>query len=202
MYVPHMFRFDNQPELVAFMKQYSFASFVTTVEQLPVATHLPFLVEEREGSIWLRSHLAKTNEQAAQLNDATALVIFSGPHAYISPAHYNKWESVPTWDYIAVHAYGQITLIEDEAGKTALLEQTISFYEAAYQQRWESLPEKYKTGMMQGLVAFEMEITKLQGAKKLSQNKTIEERERIATQLEASADNLEQELGKAIRNLP
>ncbi len=201
MYIPHLFRFEHQAELTAFMKQHSFASFITTIDQLPVATHLPFIVEERGGGLWLRSHLAKQNEQAAGLQDATALVIFSGPHAYISPKHYDKWESVPTWDYIAVHAYGKINVIEDEQAKAALLDQTIAFYEAAYQQRWDSLSKKYKSGMMQGLVAFELEVTKLQGAKKLSQNKTTEERDRIARELEASADSSERDLGKEIRQL-
>lgn len=142
------------------------------------------------------------NEQAKYIETNTSLVIFSEPHAYISPKHYDKRESVPTWDYIAIHAYGRARIIEDEMAKLKGLEQMIHFYEQDYMEQWQGLSDKFKMGMMQGIVAFEIEVTDLQGQQKLSQNKTVKERERIIQQLEKSTDSVQKDLAPFIRNLP
>src|ERR1051325_6086478 len=107
MYTPNHFRFDHEQEKIAFMKRYSFATMVTIKDQLPIATQLPFVINDNAGRIVLSSHFALANEQAKYIESNTSLIIFSEPHSYISPAHYDKQESVPTWDYIAVHAYGK-----------------------------------------------------------------------------------------------
>jgi len=125
MYVPRSFIFDKQEEQVAFMKQYSFATLVTNKENIPIATQLPFFVDDTGDKLLLRSHLAHVNEQVNYLENQVALVIFNEPHAYISPKHYDKEESVPTWDYVAVHAYGTATLIQEEGAKFRVLEETI-----------------------------------------------------------------------------
>ncbi|MBK8473954.1 MAG: FMN-binding negative transcriptional regulator [Sphingobacteriales bacterium] len=93
------------------------------------------------------------------------------PHAYISPQLYESPINVPTWNYIAVHAYGKAQLIADEIAATALLEQTINYYEAQYMVQWNSLPQDYKDRLLKGIVAFEIVVTELQGKQKLSQNK-------------------------------
>lgn len=202
MYIPHAFRWEDGAGKIAFMQRYSFATLVTCVNERPVATQLPFMVYEKEQQLWLSSHLAAANEQAAHLAGQTALVIFSQPHAYISPIHYNKRESVPTWDYLAVHAYGEARIITEEAGKMAVLEKMIDCYDQPYREQWNTLPDKFKTGMLNELTAFEIAVTELQGQQKLSQNKTTEERSRIITHLEHSSDSTEQELAGYIRNIP
>ncbi|NLR58277.1 FMN-binding negative transcriptional regulator [Chitinophaga polysaccharea] len=201
MYTPRSFQFQDQEEMIGFMKQYSFATIVTIKDRLPIATHLPFVVNDNTGKLVLSAHFAAANEQAKYIETTPALVIFSEPHAYISPVHYDKHESVPTWDYIAVHAYGQAQVLSDTAAKVKVLEQMITFYDPAYLAQWHSLPDKYRQGMIQGIVAFELEVTNLQGQKKLSQNKTAAERERIAAHLEKSEQPLDQDLARHIRNL-
>ncbi|MBO9659807.1 MAG: FMN-binding negative transcriptional regulator, partial [Chitinophagaceae bacterium] len=115
-------------------------------------------------------------------------------------SNYDKRESVPTWNYITVHAYGTARIIHNEAAKRTMLEQMIASYESSYQQQFENLPEKFITGMMKGIVAFEIEVTRLDGQKKLSQNKTTEERNRIIQSLERSNDATERELATYMHN--
>lgn len=202
MYIPHINNLTDKTKILAFMRRFSFATLVTSSSNRPVATHLPFLVEEREDKIILVSHLAKQNEQAEQLEQETSLVIFSEPHAYISPTHYEKELNVPTWNYIAVHAYGQAKLVKDDAAVMKLLEHTIQQYEPAYQQQWEGLPEKYRYGLIQGIIAFEIEVTELQGKEKLSQNKTKAEQLHIVTSLSNSEDSAERVIAEYMqRNL-
>src|SRR5476649_2341956 len=96
------------------MRKYSFGTIFTSVNNLPVAIHLPFLVDERDDQIIISSHFAKANPQALDVDDHTNLVIFTEPHAYISPKNYPKEAEVPTWNYIAVHAYGKARLLQGE----------------------------------------------------------------------------------------
>jgi len=179
----------NRQEAVTFMQRHSFATLVTVKDGIPSATHLPFVVEQRDSKVVLISHLAKANPQADELLNGKPLVIFAEPHAYISPKHYEHEKNVPTWNYVAVHAYGKATLIESPERKAELLKQTINFYEAAYLQQWQSLPDDYKLNMMKGIVGFEIEVDDLQGKKKLSQNRSEKERENIINELSTSDDN-------------
>lgn len=201
MYTPNQFRFDNEQEKIAFMNRYSFATMVTIKDHLPIATQLPFVINDDAGRIVLSSHFALANEQAKYIEANTSLIIFAEPHAYISPAHYDKQESVPTWDYIAVHAYGKAKILEEENAKIKVLEQMIHFYDQNYLEQWMGLSDRFKTGMLKGIAAFELEVTDLQGQKKLSQNKTAVERERITTHLEKSNNTVETELATYIKNV-
>ena len=201
MYTPNQFKFNDNAEKIAFMKQYSFATIITIKDNIPIATQLPFFINDSSEKLILSSHFAVVNEQSSYIEANTSLVIFNEPHAYISPVHYDKRESVPTWDYIAVHAYGKANVIVEEAAKLKALEQMIQFYEKDYLQQWDSLPDKFKMGMMRGIVAFELEITDLQGQKKLSQNKTEKERHRIAEHLAKSEHTAEKDIADYIRKL-
>lgn len=201
MYIPQLFKFESEVEKIAFMKQYSFATIVTTKNNIPIATQLPFFVDDSEDKLLLRSHFALANEQAKYIAENTSLVIFTEPHAYISPAHYEKKESVPTWDYIAVHAYGIAKIITEESAKIQVLEEMINFYDQGYLEQWNGLSEKFKLGMMKGIVAFEIEVTDLQGQKKLSQNKSAAERESIVKELSESPNGVESDLARYIREV-
>ncbi|MGJ1237511.1 FMN-binding negative transcriptional regulator [Sphingobacterium multivorum] len=201
MYIPSHFQFQDNAEKIAFMKRYSFATIVTVKDNLPIATHLPYFIDDLSDKLLLSSHFAKANEQHKYIEENISLVIFSEPHAYISPANYDKRESVPTWDYIAVHAYGKAKILEDETAKAAVLEQMIHFYEEDYMQQWENLNDKFKKGMMKGIVGFEIEITDLQGQKKLSQNKTETEKHRIAQNLSKSINMEERVIADYIKKL-
>ncbi|SEL83798.1 negative transcriptional regulator, PaiB family [Parapedobacter koreensis] len=199
MYVPRSFQFDGQAEKVAFMRRYPFATIITAADGIPMATHLPFVLAENGVTITLSSHFAAANSQAMHIEGNTSLIIFSEPHAYISPSHYDKRESVPTWDYIAVHAYGTCRMADGVDAKLALLEKMIAVYEPEYRNQWDALPLQFKTGMLHGIVAFTLEVTDLQGQQKLSQNKTAAERTRIVQQLEASPSGIERDLATYIK---
>lgn len=201
MYIPNQFQFKDEAEKIAFMRQYSFATIITNKEQIPIATQLPFYINDSSDKLVLTSHFALANEQAKYIEANTSLVLFTEPHAYISPVHYDKPESVPTWDYISVHAYGKAKILEDENSKIKVLEEMIRFYDQNYLAQWDSLSDKFKKGMMKGIVAFEIEVTDLQGQKKLSQNKTEAERNRIVEHLEKTDNSVEKDLATYIRKL-
>ncbi|MEN0054601.1 MAG: FMN-binding negative transcriptional regulator [Mucilaginibacter sp.] len=196
MYIPSFNKFENEQEAISFMQRYSFATIVTSVDDVPYATHLPFLVEQRDDKIVLSSHFAKANPQAAQILGKAVLVIFTEPHAYISPSNYEKETNVPTWNYLAVHAYGKAALLDDTDQTANLLVHTINTYEPAYLHQYEKLSDEYKQKMMKGIVAFEIIVGNLQAKKKLSQNRTEQERENIINTLSESPDTTENEIAK------
>lgn len=189
MYIPNHFEEKDRTKILSFMRQYSFATIVNNNNGKLAATHLPFVIEERKDDIILISHFAKENDHWKSLVQNEPLVIFSEPHAYISPVHYDHQQNVPTWNYIAVHAYGKTNLIEDDAGKLQLLAKTIQCFESTYQQQWESLTDKYKTGMLKGIVGFKIEVTDLQAKYKLSQNRSDTEKEKIVRELSESTES-------------
>src|SRR6185503_3508390 len=175
MYIPSFNKFEDLQQVIAFMQRYSFATIVTVKDGIPVATHLPFIIKQRDDKIIVSSHVAKANPQSSGINNTRALVIFAEPHAYISPKNYEKDTNVPTWNYLAVHAYGKCTLLDGEEQKSALLKEMVQYYEKDYLKQWDSLPEDYKHRMMNGIVAFEILVDDLQAKKKLSQNRSEKE---------------------------
>jgi transcriptional regulator len=201
MYIPSFNLLTDKQEAVSFMQRYSFATIVTAIDGIPEATHLPFLVKQENNKVLLLSHFAKANPQSAEIIDKTSLIIFTEPHAYISPKHYEKEENVPTWNYIAVHAYGKAQLIEEEDKKAELLKRTIEYYDAGYLQQWEKLTDHYRSKMMKGIVAFEVEVTDMQAKKKLSQNRSEKERENIVNSLGNSSDTNELEIAAYMKKL-
>jgi transcriptional regulator len=182
VYIPNYFRNDNRAELLAFVNAHPLAVICSNAQEVPLATHLPFTIREENDKLFLVSHFAKANPHAAALKENDrALVIFSGPNAYISPVHYEKKENVPTWNYIAVHATGIIHFLDSDAQKEKVLLDTILNFDPDYKAQWDELSQDYISGMMKGIVAFEIEVTNLEGKFKLSQNKTKAEQERIAS---------------------
>lgn len=199
MFVPNGYKFESEAAKIAFMQRYSFATIITNNDQqIPLATQLPFVVDQRADKLILSGHFSIANEQARFIEQNTSLIIFTEPHAYISPTHYSKRESVPTWDYIAVHAYGKAKLLNQDGLKLKALEQMINVYEKDYMDQWNSLPDTFKNKMIKGIVAFELEVTDLQGQQKLSQNKTQAERESIISQLRKSNNTVEHDLADYI----
>jgi transcriptional regulator len=200
MYIPAEFRMSDTQAMIAFMQQHSFAVLVSSVAgAAPGATHLPFHVKVMGSDVWLTAHMARANPHAKLLQAQPALVIFQGPHAYISPRHYNKTESVPTWNYLAVHAQGEAQIITDEQTGMQILEEMILQSEPEYIQQWNNLPAHYKTGMYKGIVPFQIKVTHLEGKQKLSQNKTTEERTRIIDSLANSPYPTENELAQFMK---
>jgi transcriptional regulator len=196
MYIPKSNVLSDKEEAVAFMKRFSFGTIVTSKDNVPTATHLPFLVEMADDKIVITSHFAKANEQWKDIESCKVLVIFSEPHAYISPSNYEKEQNVPTWNYISVHAYGNGRLITNAEKVLELLEKTIDNYEEAYKKQWDALSDDYKINMSKGIVAFEVEVMDLQAKKKLSQNKTVTEQRNIIQSLSKSKHATEQQIAE------
>jgi len=199
MYIPKINLETDRQKIIAFMQQFSFATIITASDNLPVASHLPFVVSVKDDTVVLTSHFAKANEHWKEIENTKVLVIFSEPHAYISPKNYEKELSVPTWNYISVHAYGQGKLITETDKTYKVLEAIIDNYEASYRQQWDNLPEDYKLKMSKGIVAFEIICTELQAKKKLSQNRTDTERQKIIDVLSNSNDSNEQLIAHYMR---
>lgn len=191
MYLPPLFSESDQAKIVAFMRENSFATMVSVVDGMPFATHLPLTIEECDDKIVISGHVAKPNAQWRGFDASESLIIFGGPHAYISPSLYEKSESVPTWNYIAVHAYGTPTIFRyDDAPEKiqGMLETMIHTFESSYREQWDSLSDKFREGMMRGVVGFEMVVTRWEGKKKLSQNRSLVDQETVANHLIQSDD--------------
>lgn len=193
MYIPSINRMTSNSDIRSFIERFSFGTIVTTTpDGLPVATQLPFLVKQEQGTLVLISHFDKANPQWKQIeNNAQVLVLFQEPHAYISPFHYEKELNVPTWNYISVHVYGKGSLITEQDAVFQILDETVAHYEAAYKTRYDQLPQDFKFKMSQGIVAFKIQATDIQAKQKLSQNKTTAEQAKIIQTLAQSPDSSE-----------
>jgi transcriptional regulator len=184
------------------MAAHSFATLVTIVDGAPFATHLPLIIEERSDELAITGHLAKPNAQWTGFDAAPSLAIFGGPHAYISPSLYEKVESVPTWNYITVHAYGTPVIYRyaDAPEKVqGMLEVMMQTYDPAYMRQWETLTDKFREGMMMGIVAFEMVVTRLEGKYKLSQNRSLNDQISVSEHLQQAADPSAAAIGVAMQ---
>ncbi len=202
MYIPRAYREERPEELLSFMRAHSFITLVSVLDGAPFASHIPVAVAQEGGAVLLRGHLAKANPQARAFGAGEALAIFSGPHAYISPSLYEKRESVPTWNYIAVHAYGPLRAIhsaDDKAGVEEALRELIAANDGAYQEHWDSLSPTYRDGMIQGIIGFEMTVARLEGKYKLSQNRSTADRHTVAAALSQSSDPAARATSAAMR---
>ncbi len=148
----------------------------------------------------LRSHMAKANSQWKNFGNAKeVLVIFSEPHSYISPSLYDHKRNVPTWNYIAVHAYGIPQIIKEGHETEMLLESMFQEFEKSYKAQYDELDSDYKNKLLKGIVAFEIKVTRLEGKFKLSQNKTSGERERIIDSLKSQPEKVKSDLTKFMK---
>jgi transcriptional regulator len=175
MYIPEAFRETRLDLLQAFMQQHSFGLLVSHQAGCLEASHLPLLLDADRGpSGTLIGHMARANPQWRGFRAADELlVIFSGPHAYISPSWYETRLSVPTWNYAAVHAYGVPHLVEEPAAVRSILEAMVQTYEAPFDAPWPmDLPDDFVERMMKAIVGFEITITRLDGKLKLGQNRS------------------------------
>ena len=200
MYIPKYNQMEDPAALLAYMRAYSFAALATSGPGGLTATHLPFMIEEEGGRITLLAHMAKANPQWRDFAaGAEALVIFMQPHAYVSPRLYDSRQNVPTWNYVAVHAYGLPVLIEDRAAKLELQQKLIRQHDAGYLAQLAELPASYIDAKLAAIVSFSIAATRIDARYKLSQDKNPAERERIARDLEASGDGLAAETARLMR---
>lgn len=201
MYIPPYYRNADTNELLEFIRTFPFAVVASNGEAVPQITHLPVIPEQNGDELILLTHFSRANKQAQQLKDGDdILVVFQGPHGYVSPSHYEKQQNVPTWNYIAVHAQGKVTVITDPAETYALLEKSVQHFEPAYFSQWKNLDENYVQQMMKGITGIRIAVQALEGKFKLSQNKTENEREQIIRTFEKSEAGHEQLTAAYMKN--
>jgi transcriptional regulator len=180
MYSPKFNQVHDRAILIEAMRAYSFATLFgpASAEQEGVsaaATHLPFVVKDEGEHGILEGHFAKANPHWRALAGRETLVVFAGPHSYVSPSLYIEELSVPTWNYIAVHAYGTLAVVEDDPGKEALLADLIAAHDPGYLDHWHTLPDGYRRTMLAGIMGFRVPIARIEGKFKLSQNRAPQE---------------------------
>ena len=191
VYLPPAFT-ESRPEvLIEHIERYDFGLLVSHGPAGLVASHIPFLIERDGQQLHLHGHLARPNPQVGDLAPAgEVLAIFHGPHAYISPKWYATGPSVPTWNYVDVHAYGTARLVEDADWLRRFLRRLSERHEARSPDPWrtQDLPETYLEGMLKGIIGLDIAVTRLEGKYKLSQNRPAPDRPGVIAALEAQSD--------------
>jgi transcriptional regulator len=191
VYLPPAFTEARPEVLIEHIERHDFGLLVSHGADGLIASHIPFLVERDGDQLHLHGHLARPNPQVGDLaRGGEVLAIFHGPHAYISPSWYTSGPSVPTWNYVEVHAYGIVRLVEDADWLRRLLRRLSERHEARNPDPWQmqDLPETYLEGMMKGIVGLDIAVTRLEGKYKLSQNRPAADRPRVVAALEAQSD--------------
>jgi transcriptional regulator len=188
MYSPPYNRLEDRAELVAFMRANNFPVLVTGLAGKLHASHLPSMVHEEGEQLVIDMHMAFNNPQWSEFLDEEALVIFTGPHAYISPRWYEEKERVPTWNYTAVHAYGVPQKVDDPKAKHASQRRLVEYMDPEWLPKFDALSEKYVAMMLEGIVNFRIPVARIETRWKLSQNRNRREMELIAEALDKQGE--------------
>lgn len=205
MYTPPAFRDDDRDSIHAAIAAARLATLVTATESGPIGTPLPLMLEPGEGEHGtLYGHLARANPQWRTKPLGSALAIFMGPDAYVSPGWYaSKREHgkvVPTWNYVAVHAYGEAEFFDDADRLLDVVTRLTRRHEAARPEPWAvaDAPPPFVASQLKGIVGLRLPIARLEGKRKLSQNRSPADRAGVAAALTASPDPLDREIGTLV----
>jgi transcriptional regulator len=202
MYMPEAFREERREVLVGLMRAYGFATVISQGAGGMVASHLPVLVGVEGERIVLRSHMARANSQWRDFGaGGEVMVIFQGPHAYISPSWYVAERAVPTWNYAVVHCYGRARVVEELEAVKGIVGETVRFYEGGRERPWllEKMPAEYVEHMAKAVVGFEVEVTRIEGKWKMNQNRAVADREGVMAGLRAEGGEMEREVARVIK---
>ena len=201
MYLPKHFESPDHAMTLEVMRTHNFATLITTSSQgEPMLTHLPVVVSEADGKVLLHFHVARANPHAAMLREHRAsMLAFLGPNAYMSPRVYADLQRVPTWNYIAVHAYGDVQEIVESHRKDALLKSLIAIHDPPYAVQWMGLDPQFQETMLAAIAAFRMTVTRLESKFKLNQHRKEAHAQMKATYAAGNPD--EQALGRWMERL-
>jgi transcriptional regulator len=201
MYVPPHFAETDPAKLFDFIEGHSFGLLVSQVGGVPFASHLPFLLDRSAGPHGtLIGHVARANPHWRELAGQTALAVFSGPHAYVSPTWYEAENVVPTWNYVAVHAYGPVTVVEDRAALLDIVRRSVAYYEAALPRPWALDDSSTFVDRLLGqIVGFRIAVERLEGKWKLNQNHPADRRAKVVRALQQRADENSQGIVELMR---
>ena len=187
MYIPRHNLESRTPVLHSLMQTHPLATLVTLNASGLIASHIPIVLEAAEGEFGtLKAHISRANTQWRDSNaEIDALAIFAGAHHYISPSWYpgtyEDGKEVPTWNYAVVHAYGPLRIVHDESWLLAHLNSLTNQHEASFSSPWKvaDAPEPFIRSLLNGIVGLEIPIRRLEGKWKVSQNRTLPEREGV-----------------------
>jgi len=207
MYTPPAYAEHDLALLHARMREWSFATLVTHGARGLNATHLPFMLEAElgNGPATLVTHLARANAQFQDLQaGARALVIFQGPHAFISPSWYVNQQTFPTWNYTAIHVQGQPSLLEAPGKVFAILQRTVAMYDTPVGGSWSlpAMPWSMVEPRLRAIAGLRIPIESLEGKMKLNQDKTVADRLGVIAALESQAGEQAHEVARLIREQP
>lgn len=199
MYIPKYFKVNNVEEILGFIQKNSFGTIITTEQGKPIATHLPLQLIKEEETYYITGHMAYGNPQWRTFDThEDVLVMFQGPHAYISSSWYEK-ENVPTWNYQAVHIYGTASILNEEE-----LQQDLTMLLQKYEKNrknpvlWENLSSQTKK-QLKGIVGFKIKVQEIQAANKLSQNRNEEDYYNIVNKLYEEKDINSQQMAQLMK---
>lgn len=188
MYIPKLYREEDREKILEFFTQNNFPALVTYDGEKPIATHLPVeVVETEKGTLTILGHMSRANPQWKSFDEREVLFIFQGAHTYISPRWYDH-VNVPTWNYMMVHVYGKVRLVEGEA-LYSLLNRLVQKHETKTLYSLEGLPEDFVKKEMNGVVGFAVAVTRVDAGYKLSQNRNDEDHENIIRELDGLGDD-------------
>ena len=200
MFIPKTFAMTDKETQHKFIKEFGFGIVIANTHSLS-ATHLPFVLEAEQGDHGvLYAHCAKANPLWKNLQDQEVLVIFTGPHSYISPSLYTNAPAVPTWNYTAVHAYGTASLL-DSTDTLKAVDQVVAQYEPQLLEKRDIVTEDITQKLLSGIVGIKIEIKKLEGKLKLGQNKNNQDQAKVFEALSCSKNLDDQALAKYMQQI-
>ncbi|WP_227936007.1 FMN-binding negative transcriptional regulator [Alkalihalobacillus deserti] len=199
MYIPKHFQLNDEEMIYDFIERYSFATLFSQHNGEPYASHLPLTLNKDESALY--GHFARPNEQWKDIESQQVLVVFQGPHCYISPSWYETTMAVPTWNYLSIHLYGKMEILEDQKVIFDSLNDMVNKYESPNSSyNLKEFDSTFIEGMNKGIVAFKIKITKIEAKAKLSQNHTVERQQLVIKQLENSSEQNNLQIASLMKN--
>ncbi|TSB47684.1 FMN-binding negative transcriptional regulator [Alkalicoccobacillus porphyridii] len=197
MYIPKPFQLTDEQILYQVIQEHGFAILISDDQTAPTATHLPLMISEDR--TYLHGHFARANPQWKGLENKKVLAIFQGPHCYISPSWYETNRAVPTWNYVAVHVYGELEFLEEQELHESLNELVAQYEKSDSCYQLDQVDEEFVAGLAKGVVGFRIKINTIEGTAKLSQNHSMERVKRVINELEKSTSENEQQVAQWMR---
>lgn len=201
MYIPAAFEVHDLSQLHDFIDQYSFGTMVSHHQGEMIASHLPLLLDRSRAPFGTVSgHVARANPQWNELAGQRVLLIFSGPHAYISPTWYEEVNTVPTWNYEIVHVTGMARVIDDSKELASVVDRLVTRHERNLSPPWQfDANTEFSKRLLAQIVGFTVEIERIEGKWKLNQNHTETRRKRVIAALEQFPDDNRQGIARSMR---
>jgi transcriptional regulator len=198
MYIPKLYREEDRARILEFLQQNNFPALVSHDGASLVATHLPVEIEAGEKDKWtVFGHMSRANPQWKTFGEQEVMLIFQGPHAYISPRWYDHI-NVPTWNYVMVHVYGRARLVDGDELRS-VLSRLVVRHEAQSSYRLESLPPDFVAKEIKGVMGFAVEVQRIDAGYKLSQTRDDENHVNIIRELEKRSDDASKDVARAMR---